>query len=70
MHFAQRHGLSERETQLVQHVLEGNVMKELPGIMEIVVATVRTYRSRILRKTRLPTMADVVRTILSDSWRP
>ena len=54
----------------MQHVLEGNVMKELPGIMEIGVATVRTYRSRILRKTRLPTMADVVRTILSDSWRP
>ena len=70
MHFARRHGLSERETQLVQHVLEGNVMKELPGIMEIGVATVRTYRSRILRKTRLPTMADVVRAILTDSWRP
>ena len=70
VHFARRHGLSERETELVQHLLEGKVIKELPSIMEIGAATIRTYRSRILRKTCFPTMADVVRAILTDSRRP
>lgn len=68
--FARRRRLSGRETEVLQHLLEGRVMKELPGIMGISDATIRTYRSRILRRTRLPRMADVVRAILSDSWRP
>jgi DNA-binding NarL/FixJ family response regulator len=58
---ARHYALSEREAELVRHLLDGRSLKQVPDAMAIRPSTVQTYTKRILRKTRLPSMADVVR---------
>jgi len=59
-----RHGLSAREHDVLRFLGTGKSNKEVAAIFRISPKTVSTYRSRILRKLRLRTNADLVRYAL------
>jgi DNA-binding NarL/FixJ family response regulator len=62
----QRHGraaalLSQREREVIKLIALGNSSKEIGRLMGISPRTVDTYRSRLMDKLGLNTLADVVR---------
>jgi len=65
-HFARRYGLSPRETEMVRHLFRGKALKQLPEVMSVAPATIHSFRSRILRKTRRASAADVVRAVFEE----
>jgi two-component system, NarL family, invasion response regulator UvrY len=61
-----RHGLSAREHDVLRLLGAGKSNKEVAAIFRVSPKTVSTYRSRILRKLRLRTNADLVRYALEQ----
>jgi two-component system, NarL family, invasion response regulator UvrY len=59
-----RHGLSAREHDVLRFLGAGKSNKEVAAIFRVSPKTVSTYRSRLLRKLRLRTNADLVRYAL------
>jgi DNA-binding CsgD family transcriptional regulator len=53
--------LTHREREVVQHVAEGRINKEIAGRLNISVKTVETHRASAMRKLKLRTTADLVR---------
>ncbi len=53
--------LSQREIQVIELIALGNSSKQIARIMDISPRTVDTYRTRIMEKLGLSTVADVVR---------
>lgn len=53
--------LTERETQVLQRLAAGSTMKEIAYELSLSVKTVSTYRTRLLKKLRLHTTADLIR---------
>lgn len=53
--------LTHREREIVQHVAEGRINKEIAGRLNISVKTVETHRATAMRKLKLRTTADLVR---------
>lgn len=53
--------LTHREREVVQHVAEGRINKEIAGRLNISVKTVETHRATAMRKLKLRTTADLVR---------
>lgn len=61
---APRHGLSAREHDVLRFLGAGKSNKEVAAIFRVSPKTVSTYRSRLLKKLRLRTNADLVRYAL------
>ena len=53
--------LTHREREVVQHVAEGRINKEIAARLNISVKTVETHRASAMRKLKLKTTADLVR---------
>ena len=53
--------LTHREREVVQHVAEGRINKEIAARLSISVKTVETHRASAMRKLKLKTTADLVR---------
>jgi DNA-binding NarL/FixJ family response regulator len=53
--------LTHREREIVQHVAEGRINKEIAARLDISVKTVETHRASAMRKLKLKTTADLVR---------
>ena len=53
--------LTHREREVVQHVAEGRINKEIAQRLSISVKTVETHRASAMRKLKLRTTADLVR---------
>ena len=57
--------LANREYQVLLMLGEGKTVKEIADVLSLSVKTISTYRTRILRKLRLHTTADLIRYTLS-----
>src|SRR5688572_24407152 len=53
--------LTHREREVVQHVAEGRINKEIAERLNISIKTVETHRASAMRKLKLKTTADLVR---------
>lgn len=53
--------LTHREREIVQHVAEGRINKEIATRLSISIKTVETHRASAMRKLKLRTTADLVR---------
>ena len=53
--------LTHREREIVQHVAEGRLNKEVAARLNISIKTVETHRASAMRKLKLKTTADLVR---------
>lgn len=53
--------LTHREREVVQHVAEGRINKEIAARLNISLKTVETHRASAMRKLKLRTAADLVR---------
>ena len=58
---APHHLLSDREIQVLKRLAEGGTSKDIALETDLAVRTVKTYRERIMRKTGLHTVADIVK---------
>lgn len=63
-------GLSERELQVVQHVLEGKKMAGIAQEMNLAVGTVKTYSSRVRAKLGVSDQRELTLTVLDAALRP
>ena len=59
-------GLSERERLLLQLVAAGKRNKEIAGEMTLTVKSVETYRSRLMKKLRCASAAELVRYAIRE----
>lgn len=59
--YAQASSLTHREREVVQHVAEGRINKEIAARLNISLKTVETHRASAMRKLKLRTTADLVR---------
>lgn len=53
--------LSERETEVLSHVIEGKTNKAISDILNISIKTVEAHRSRIMEKTGALSLVDLTR---------
>jgi DNA-binding NarL/FixJ family response regulator len=60
------HGLTRRETEVLQLLAEGRTNKSVAGVLKISVKTVETHRARIMRKLNLGSIAELVRYALRN----
>jgi len=59
--FPNRTSLGKRECEIVRLLAEGKSNKEIAPIMNITVRTVQTYRSRIMGKLNIHSLAHLIR---------
>ncbi|MEM6795449.1 MAG: response regulator transcription factor, partial [Acidobacteriota bacterium] len=63
--------LSDREREVLSRITGGQTVTEIAGEMDLSVKTISTYRTRLLRKLRCRTQADLLRfAIREDLLRP
>jgi DNA-binding CsgD family transcriptional regulator len=62
----QRAPLSRREREIVRLVAEGHSNKEISSALAISVRTVETYRSRLMLKLQLPSVAHIVQYAIKN----
>jgi DNA-binding NarL/FixJ family response regulator len=60
--------LSERETEVVQHIAQGYSNKEISIQLTLSVKTIETYRARAMDKLGLDNRAALVRYALERGW--
>jgi len=60
------HGLTRRETEVLQLLAEGRTNKSVAGVLKISVKTVETHRARIMRKLKFDSLAELVRYALRN----
>lgn len=65
-HNAAVHGLTRRETEVLQLLAEGQTNKGVAAVLKISVKTVETHRARIMRKLQLGSLAELVRYALRN----
>jgi DNA-binding NarL/FixJ family response regulator len=53
--------LTPREREVVQHVAEGHINKQIAARLNVSVKTIETHRASAMRKLKLKTTADLVR---------
>lgn len=53
--------LSEREKQILVHLVEGATTREIAASLSLATSTINTYRSRLMRKLNLADVASLVR---------
>ncbi|MBI4419646.1 MAG: response regulator transcription factor [Gemmatimonadetes bacterium] len=63
-------GLSPREHQILTWLGRGKSLKEIAATLSVSPKTVSTYRSRLLRKLRLKTNADLIRYVIDHDLAP
>ena len=56
-----RNALGKRECEVVRHLAEGKSNKEIAPLMSITVATVETYRARIMMKLGIHSVGQLIR---------
>ena len=63
-------GLSSRERQVLQLVVEGKSSAEIAGIVHLSPKTVETYRSRVMKKLGIDSIAGLVKFALLNGITP
>ena len=58
--------LSDREFQIMRLIASGKSVKEIAFDLNLSIKTVSTYRTRLLKKLRLTTTADVIRYAVQE----
>lgn len=61
-----REVLSSRERQVLRFVVDGKTTKEVAGLIGTSPKTVETYRSRIMRKLKVGSLAELIRYALKN----
>lgn len=59
--------LTPREREVMRLLVDGKTNKEIAQILDIGVRTVETYRSEIMRKFNLKSLADLVKLVIGGS---
>ena len=62
--------LSERELQVVKHILEGKTMVRIAEEMDLAVGTVKTYGGRVRTKLGVSDQRELMLTVLDLALRP
>lgn len=60
--------LTEREIQLIRHISEGHRNKEIADLMQINIRSVETYRTRLLKKLRCSSTAEMIRLAIREGF--
>ena len=67
--FAARHGLTARQTEVLNHLLQGQANKEVAAALSISLRTLEDHISRLLRKTRTKDVRLLLALHRSDTRR-
>jgi len=67
--FAARHGLTARQTEVLNHLLQGQANKEVAAALSISLRTLEDHISRLLRKTRTKDVRLLLALHRSDTSR-
>ena len=59
--------LSDREYQVMRMIASGKTITQIAEELSLSVKTVSTYRSRILEKTRMKTIPELIRSVITNN---
>ncbi|MBT0665672.1 response regulator transcription factor [Geobacter pelophilus] len=62
--------LSDRERQILQHVVEGRTSAEIATILDLSAKSVETYRSRLMKKLNITNIPTLVKFALQQGITP
>ncbi|OQW40595.1 MAG: hypothetical protein A4S12_09910 [Proteobacteria bacterium SG_bin5] len=60
--------LNEREAEVLRHLIDGKVNREIAALLELSVRTVEVYRAKLMMKLGVESLAELVRLAIASGF--